>query len=217
MMADQAKNAIHYGNSAIQKPTGSKDLPARSCRHLKEVNEDMKDGDYWIDPNGGRITDAFKVRCNMATGETCVSASTTSYQRSQWSAQSGQKWFSTTVGVEQFAYDISESQLSFLQMLSQRGIQKMNVECRNTVVAYDRKNDTYKKSAMLLSDHDRVISHSHPKLSYDIVKDECQHGKGSVGVTVLEVKGHPQRLPIRDIAFSNGQELGLSIGEACFS
>lgn len=216
-MADQAKNAKHYGNSAIQKPTGSKELPGRSCSHLKEVNPDIKSGNYWIDPNGGRIVDAFRVRCDMTTGETCVSASTSAYDLSSWSVQSGQKWFSTAFGVQQFAYDISESQLSFLQMLSQRGTQTVNVQCRNTVVAYDRKNDTYEKSATLLSDHDRVISHGHPKLSYNIVKDECQHGKGSVGSTVLEVRGNPQRLPIRDIAFSNGQELGLSIGEACFS
>lgn len=45
MMADQAKNAIHFGNNAIQKPKGSKELPGRSCRHLKEANPELKDGE----------------------------------------------------------------------------------------------------------------------------------------------------------------------------
>ena len=29
-------------------------------------------GDYWIDPNGGCVRDAFQVRCNYTTNQTCM-------------------------------------------------------------------------------------------------------------------------------------------------
>merc|ERR1712108_29911 len=41
------------------KPTGTQEHPAKSCRDLKLAYPDTQDGTYYIDPNRGSKADAF--------------------------------------------------------------------------------------------------------------------------------------------------------------
>merc|ERR1712136_202992 len=64
-----------------QKPDGSKYFPAKSCSDIQMCFPASKNGKYWLDPNGGAKTDAFKVYCDFTKSpvETCVKP-TTSFQ-----------------------------------------------------------------------------------------------------------------------------------------
>ncbi|MFW0837853.1 MAG: DUF2341 domain-containing protein [Candidatus Komeilibacteria bacterium] len=46
---------------------GEKTTPGASCADILAKNSQVADGYYWIDPNGGSQSDAFKVYCDMTT------------------------------------------------------------------------------------------------------------------------------------------------------
>merc|ERR1711962_962644 len=60
------------------KPDGSKFFPAKSCSDIALCFPESKSGEYWLDPNGGAKTDAFKVYCDFTKNpvETCVKPTT---------------------------------------------------------------------------------------------------------------------------------------------
>lgn len=58
---------------SIKKPLGTKENPARICKDLLDCHHKLEDGWFWIDPNLGCVSDAFKVFCNFsAGGQTCL-------------------------------------------------------------------------------------------------------------------------------------------------
>lgn len=55
-------------------------------------------GHYWIDPNGGCISDAVEVYCNFTEGtaKTCIMPEKSQVERQQWTGDS--VWFSSKQG-----------------------------------------------------------------------------------------------------------------------
>ncbi|MCT4617264.1 MAG: fibrinogen-like YCDxxxxGGGW domain-containing protein [Candidatus Gracilibacteria bacterium] len=46
---------------------GTENNPGESCKKILEDDNTSVDGMYWIDPNGGDISDKFEVYCDMTT------------------------------------------------------------------------------------------------------------------------------------------------------
>jgi len=176
---------------------------------------------YWIDPNGGRIQDAVEVKCRMESRQTCVVAKRARIVRATHFQQSSvHQWFSKVTNTD-FNYAIDNSQLSFLKSLSAIGTQRLNFQCRRVTVVNNAESGSREQAVRLWSDNDVEITAEHPKHTYSVVSDDCQYKKGSVGESVIEVTGRPNRLPIRDVALldvgRSGQQIGLVVGEVCFS
>jgi hypothetical protein len=55
-------------------------------------------GHYWIDPNGGCISDAVEVLCNFTDGvpRTCIMPEKRQVERKSWAGES--VWFSSKEG-----------------------------------------------------------------------------------------------------------------------
>ena len=51
-------------------PKGTKEAPARTCKHLAEAYPDLHDGEYWIDPNLGTRLVVYRNSC-IAVYEPC--------------------------------------------------------------------------------------------------------------------------------------------------
>lgn len=221
MFNEEAEAAKYLGNDVIQNPKGTRELPARTCRHLAETNPSLPDGLYWIDPNGGRIQDAVEVYCRIESRQTCVAAKRPKINRAaHFQAGSAHQWFSQAIATE-FDYAIDLSQLSFLKSLSARGTQRLSFQCKRVAVINNVETSSQEQAVRLWSDNDVEMTYQHAKHSYNVIQDDCQYKKGSVGEAVIEVSGRPQRLPIRDAALMDvgrsGQQIGLAIGEVCFS
>ncbi len=59
---------MYYGNAGAtdgQTTTGTQSMPGFSCRTIKNQGSSTGDGIYYIDPNGGEVSDAFQVYCDM--------------------------------------------------------------------------------------------------------------------------------------------------------
>lgn len=92
---DDTAHAQFIGTDSIDKPDGSRKLPARTCRHLAQVNPHLPDGFYWIDPNAGSIKDAIEVYCHIRMGETCVTPKEEDFEVKSYADVNGgeEHWF----------------------------------------------------------------------------------------------------------------------------
>jgi len=234
-MSDKdAKNNVfeHFGRvqqviEDMRMPAGTKEAPARTCKHLAEAHPDFKDGTYWIDPNMGSNKDAFEVTCKIKSMETCISSAPGKVEKSRW-YEAGHlarhAWFSEDAvkgGV--FTYKIDRVQMKFLRLYSAQARQTITYQCKNSVAFFDAENRSYKRAVKLMGDNDIELSaDGSPRFRYHVVSDECQHRQDTWAETKLEVSTEKvERLPIVDIApYDVGeanQEFGLEIGEVCFS
>jgi hypothetical protein len=208
---------------SMAKPRGTKEAPARTCKHLADAYPELEDGEYWIDPNVGTSKDALLVNCKMATGETCIIPKPDMIRQDALHRfGSGHVWLSNMDHGSLLTYKMDKVQLNFLQMLSESASQQITLGCFNTVGYYDNRNVTSDRAVKLRSANDNELSpHRGTKFSYDVLSDSCQTF-GQWGETVYQVtSSRSQRLPIIDVAAyvnerDTSQEFSLSVGEVCF-
>lgn len=233
----EAKNtlqALKEVADEIQKlrvPTGDKKSPGRTCKEIALADPSLKNGYYWIDPNGGGISDAIKVFCKMdgQDTETCLESSQYEFDNKEWSSENrdeeGRMWFAESfTDKQQFDYGSHKSQIKFLQHLTIFGRQRIVVDCKDKVVVFDKANRTYDNAIVLASFDEETVSVKNKKaFRYKVLKDECQDKNGQWNQAVIEVRGkkaRAQRVPVLDIGFVDnapGGEFGLKVGRACFS
>jgi len=220
----------------LKKPTGERLAPGKTCREIAAAAEEpLKNGHYWIDPNGGGISDAIRVFCRFDQEkfdktQTCLVPKKEEWEKQAWFGKRpmGGKaavFAESFAENEEFFYNSYKSQIKFLHVLSKQARQRITVQCRNMVVVYDSQNRTYEQAVKLTSfDEEDISVHGSKAFRYKVVSDGCQERNGKWGETVLEVRGREprlQRLPILDIGLldvaGSEQEFGIQVGRACFS
>jgi len=221
----------------LKSPTGEKIAPARTCRELaanvKDGYKQPEDGLYWIDPNGGGISDAIQVQCEFKFGDkldktqTCLTPTVETYEKKTWfrspPRNDNAKLFAERHAESQeFRYTTHKSQVKFLRQLSRQAKQRIFVQCKNMIAYEDESGNTDLEIKLIGADEEEMKSTGNKAFRYKVQRDECKTKNGQWGETVFEVKGRSKinRLPIMDIAFSDvgsGQEFGVKVGKVCFS
>ena len=91
--SSQKKIYAYYGNSEAsngEAVIGTESMPAYSCRSIYEHGYSSGDGTYFIDPDGGEISDGFETYCDMNSGGYTLvmklegTSSTFDYSSSYW-------------------------------------------------------------------------------------------------------------------------------------
>lgn len=218
----------------LRKPAGDPKSPGRTCREIAATaTEPLKNGVYWIDPNGGGVSDAIEVYCRFNQDrpdktQTCLRPEKESYDKKTFSRRpSGDDvvLFADSLSEEEFSYKTHKSQVKYLHKLAKQGRQRITIQCRNVVTVYDSHNSTYEHAVRLTSfDEEEMSVQGNKAFRYKVVKDECKERNGKWGEAVIEVRGRSpriERLPILDVGFKDvggsEQEVGIAIGRACFS
>ncbi|RUS72458.1 hypothetical protein EGW08_019775, partial [Elysia chlorotica] len=218
----------------LRKPTGEKDAPGKTCWEIAATSDEKpKNGLYWIDPNGGGISDAFQVHCifsdkNIDKTQTCVLPKIKSYDRRRWfesKPTDGHAMFAETFEDDEFSYNVHKSQIKFLQYLTKKVRQQITVNCRNMVAVYDSKNSTFDNAITLVSfDEEQIKSQGKRSFRYAIKEDGCKDRSGEWATTVVEFRAKNEmvkRLPILDVGLKDvggsDQEFSLEVGRACFN
>lgn len=94
----------------IKKPLGTRENPARVCKDLLNCQHKLNDGLFWVDPNLGCTSDAFKVFCNFtAGGQTCLHPEAS----------------------DKMAFGVDKVQMKFLHLLSTEASHHITLHCRN--------------------------------------------------------------------------------------
>jgi len=219
----------------LRKPTGGREDPGRTCREIAATGEEaLKNGFYWIDPNGGGVSDAIQVFCRFDQEkpdktQTCLIPNTEVYEKLAWfnKKPTGDKvaLFAENNAESEFSYHSHKSQIKFIQRLARHARQRVSIKCKNVVTVYDSKNQTYEHSVKLIGfDEEEMNVHGQKAFRYRVLQDGCQERNGEWGETILEVRARERRLariPVIDVGFKDvageGQEIGMEIGRACFS
>uniref|UniRef100_H3C031 Fibrillar collagen NC1 domain-containing protein n=1 Tax=Tetraodon nigroviridis TaxID=99883 RepID=H3C031_TETNG len=126
----------------IKKPLGTEENPARVCKDLLDCRHKPDDGWFWIDPNLGCTSDAFKVFCNFtAGGQTCLHPVATDKERKR-SYQKNTKVLRKCVvslshpskffyGSDHSCASARKVQMKFLHLLSTEASQSILLHCLN--------------------------------------------------------------------------------------
>jgi len=216
----------------MKKPTGEKDAPGKTCKEIAaNADKKLKNGMYWIDPNGGGIKDAIQVLCRfdqkkLDRTQTCILPKTEDYAKKTWfsTRPTGEPaLFADNLPEPEFSYG-DKSQVKFLQTMARQVKQKIVIRCKNVVTVFDKQNSSYDNAVKLISFDEKEMEVNGKKAyRYRVIEDSCQERNGQWGKTVFEVRGKEskaERLPIIDVGFFDvagaNQEIGMSIGRACF-
>lgn len=210
----------------IEKPTGTRDAPGRTCRHIALADPTVSNGMYWIDPNGGSSHDAIRVFCKMNAEKTmtCLQAATHVYptqQRTFTEREMGYWAFASSFEQNrEFNYNSLRSQIKSLQRQMDFGRQRLVVRCKDAVTIYDKANNSYDNALTLTGfDEEMLTARSKKSHRYTVLRDTCQERSQREGQTVIQVSGElmMKRLPVLDVGFvdTSGQ-YGLKVGRACF-
>jgi len=209
------------------KPIGTPEFPAKTCRDLKLSYPDTPDGDYFLDPNRGSISDRFIANCRFTNGvsETCIKPTIAAFQKHKWvkSGTDGFKWFlgdiNTNIG--KMEYPASRSQLAFLRMEHTHAHQNLTYHCRNSHAHQDRHGRVNNYIKILSNNDVEMTAGSNSGFHLKVVADGCSVKDGKWHKTVFDVKPKDlEHLPIADVAAydvaHDEEEFGLDVGPVCF-
>lgn len=161
----------------LQKPDGSKEYPARSCRDLQYLQNNFESGWFWIDPNGGLPNDAIYVYCkksfkdNEQNIESCVfpDESTAEGINKHWNAPRTENlWFSNFIEGFKITYELSTlPQINFLKIYSNNAYQNITITCQNS--------NAFNENFRILGVNKEVVESNDSRLL--VLKDDCKVSK----------------------------------------
>uniref|UniRef100_A0A8C1UND0 Collagen, type XI, alpha 2 n=1 Tax=Cyprinus carpio TaxID=7962 RepID=A0A8C1UND0_CYPCA len=217
-------NSLRQDIESMRFPLGTQESPARTCQDLHLSQPDLKDGEYWIDPNQGCARDSFKVYCNFtAGGETCLYPSKA---MNTWPEEKPGSWFSQFAKGSKFSYvdwsgePVGIVQLGFLRLLSVQARQNLTYHCQRSVAWADLTSGSrYQRALHFQGANDEELSYETSPYIKALV-DGCSYRKG-LDRTVLEVNTpQVEQLPLLDIRVSDfgedNQKFGFEVGPVCF-
>lgn len=162
----------------LNKPTGQKDSPARTCKELSLAQPELPSGDYWIDPNEGDKKDAILVHCDMPTKATCVRSQPQRSNNIEYVGEDREIWLSEVHNGMKLTYKAESNQITHLQMLSTHASQNITYHCKNSVGYFDAEKNNYRKSLKLLAWNDaELTAKNSQQLRYEVTEDGCQVNK----------------------------------------
>lgn len=183
------------------QPDGSKEFPAKNCKDLKLAFPGIKYGLYYIDPNGQKRSDAFKVRCvfNGNDAETCMEPSDMILPEKE----------GETLWWHKFEYPANSVQLEMLRIEHGNVRQNFTFQCKQVqahlkVIAADDVEMTAGKRSVL-----------------QVLHDTCSKSSDSWEDAAMEVDTSlKSRLPIADVGVFvddvKNEEFTLQMGAVCF-
>lgn len=229
----------------MNKPTGEKDSPARTCKELAIAKPELPSGDYWIDPNEGDRKDAILVHCDMPKRATCVRSQPGRSKNIEYVGDESEIWLSEVHNGMKLTYKAESNQLTHLQMLSTHASQNITYHCKNSVGYFDDEKKNYRQAIKLLAWNDaELTAKNSQQLRYEVTEDGCKvsfspfHNfrlkslKNSIFFNFqtrpsdwskMQINYHterPTRLPIADVAIRDigkaGQEFAVEVSWVCF-
>merc|ERR1712142_151888 len=208
-----------------KKPDGSKFFPAKSCSDIQMCFPESKNGDYWLDPNGGAKTDAFKVYCDFSKNpvETCVRP-TTSFQGQEWNKPVNKEfnWIGQDLEAEsgQVMYEPRPTQWNSLRLDHTRARQNVTYNCKNSNAYRTIEGAKHTFVKFLASDSQEVTAFG-KRNKMEVLKDDCHMKDNTWRETVFELDTSSlDKVPIRDMAVSGADEsdefYSVEMGSVCF-
>lgn len=171
----KAYEQIKRSYDSLNKPTGEKNSPARTCKELAIAKPELPSGDYWIDPNEGDRKDAILVHCDMPKRATCVRSQPARSNNIEYVGDEKEIWLSEVHNGMKLTYKAESNQLTHLQMLSTHASQNITYHCKNSVGYFDAEKNNYRQAIKLLAWNDaELTAKNSQQLKYEVTEDGCK-------------------------------------------
>ncbi|MFT7815487.1 collagen alpha-1(XXVII) chain isoform X1 [Arapaima gigas] len=206
LMLDQGTEifkTLHYLTNLVQSlknPLGTRDNPARICRDLKDCEQRLTDGTYWIDPNLGCASDTIEVTCNFTGGgQTCL----------------------RPVTVSKLEIGVGRVQMNFMHLLSSEVVQHIIIHCLNVPVWKFSISELPSKKSVQFKAWNGQIIEAGGAVEPEVLQDDCWLKDGRWHQTHFVFRTQePSLLPIVNVYnlpdIKTGLRYHLEVGPACF-
>lgn len=190
---------------SIKKPLGTRENPARVCRDLLDCHQKLTDGWFWIDPNLGCTSDAFKVFCNFtAGGQTCLHPAAS----------------------DKMLFAAGKVQMKFLHLLSTEASQSITVHCLNppphgAADSSSTGTEPPEDVTLRFRGWNKQMFDKNTLPEAHVLQDECKIQDGSWHLSHFSLHTQDSRqLPIVDFqelpSSHPGSQRRLDVGPVCF-
>lgn len=159
----------------MEKRTGEKDSPAKTCKDLAIDHPNMASGQYWIDPNDGDKRDAILVYCDMKRKATCITPQPSRSNNIKYVGNEDDIWLGDVHNGMKMTYKADSNQITFLQMLSTHATQNITYHCKKSIAYHNAKLKHYQQALKFLTWNDaELTAKGSQRLRYEVVEDGCQ-------------------------------------------
>lgn len=174
-MIKKAYEQLKRTYDRLNKRTGEKNSPARTCKDLSLLRPELKSGEYWIDPNDGDKNDAILVYCDMPKKATCVKAQPQRSKNIQYDGHENEIWLSEVHNGMKITYKADSTQITHLQMLSTHATQNITHHCKRSKPFNSAAQNKSHGMLKLLAWNDAELTAKNSlQLRYEVVEDGCK-------------------------------------------
>jgi hypothetical protein len=122
------------------KQFGEKKTTAgQTCKDILDNGCNVRDGVYWINPNGGTTADAFEVYCDMTGGGwTRIDYANDLLDTKRFASNDAWRWVTTN-----FSLTLTDTQINDIRAVSNEGKQTYVSQCDGVITYYYNAGGSY--------------------------------------------------------------------------
>jgi hypothetical protein len=167
-----------------------------TCKDILDNGCNVRDGIYWIDPNGGSKSDAFEVYCDMTGGGwTRIDYTEDLEDKSYFSGGDAWRWLS-----QNFTFALTDTQINDIRAVSTEGKQTYVGQCDGVITYYYDRGSTYNYAFgfRFHTGYETVSGQqNYTDTSITVLQDGCKTNDSKSLNTVFEI--NDIRLPIINV------------------
>ena len=177
-----------------------------SCKQILDTGCQIRDGVYWINPDGGSTGNAFQVYCDMSGGGwTKVGYQSDLEDKNYWNTGDARRWLPAN-----FVLALTDTQINNIRSISTEAKQTYVGKCDGVLHYYYNSGSTYNYSLgfRFHTGYETVYGQqTYTGTNITVLQDGCATNNTKSSDTIFEI--HDIRLPVINISTDdngNGSE-----------
>ncbi len=177
---------------------GETKITARqSCKQILDTGCQVRDGVYWINPDGGSTDNAFEVYCDMKNGGwTKIEYAEDFIDKNYWATGDSRRWLPTN-----FTLKLSDTQINAIRAISTEGKQTYVGQCDGVLTYYYDVGSNYNYAfGFRFHTGDETVygQQNYPGTNITVTQDGCATNRTDALNTIFEI--NDIRVPIVNVS-----------------